>query len=224
MSRWWPTRIRGRDAEGGAKPLLRALVISDTNPRLPAGIAAFVRDNDVQLVITGGDLGADDLRGIEDLSVPAVGVYGNHCRRGYFADLGIIDLHVNQVSVNGFSFTGLEGCVRYKDGCSDILYSQDEYRELVKSLPAADVIVSHCPPAGINDHPEHQPHVGVEALRDHIAARPPKLLIHGHTYPKDPVTQWGPTRVAYVYRAAVIDIAADLSITQASANAGEFTL
>lgn len=92
-------------------------------------------------------------------------MYGNHCDRRYLEDLGIRNLHLSSVEIAGITFTGLEGCVRYKNGSSDVLYSQSEYCAMVERLPAADVVVSHCPPARINDHPGDPAHIGITALR-----------------------------------------------------------
>jgi len=101
--------------------------------------------------------------------------------------------------------TGLEGCVRYKPGESDILYTQDEYSTMVAALRPADVLVTHCPPAGINDH-DDAAHQGITALRHWVDSHQPKFLIHGHTYPRPPITRHGATRVEYVHGARIVVI------------------
>src|ERR1700757_4330841 len=96
------------------------------------GIADYVAAHDIDAVITAGDLARFDLAGIDSVSVPVLGVYGNHCDRRYLEDLRITNLHLKQAVVGVVSFTGLEGCVRYKPGTADVLYTQRQYRRLVK--------------------------------------------------------------------------------------------
>jgi uncharacterized protein len=169
------------------------------------GIADYVVAHDIDAVVTVGDLTRYDLAGIDSAPVPAVGVYGNHCDGRYLKDLGIKNLHLSRSVVGGLSFTGLQGCVRYKPGTTDILYTQLQYRWLVKRLRSAEVLVTHCPPLGVNDH-DDAAHVGIVALRKWLDRAKPKVLIHGHTYPSDPVTSYGPTRVEYVRGARVLEV------------------
>jgi len=67
--------------------------------------------------------------------------------------------------------------------------------------------VTHCPPRGINDH-EDPAHVGIDALRNWVERVQPRVLIHGHTYPSQPVTSYGNTRVEYVRGARIVGISA----------------
>ena len=45
--------------------------------------------------------------------------------------------------------------------------------KLARKLPAADVLIAHCPPAGINDDPDDPAHVGYEGLRDWVERHQP---------------------------------------------------
>jgi len=184
---------------------MRLLVIADTPPQLGMGIAEYVAAHDIDAVVTVGDLTRFDLAGIDRLSVPALGVYGNHCDGRYLNDLGIKNLHLKKAVVGDVSFTGLQGCVRYKPGTTDVLYTQRQYGWLVRALRNADVLVTHCPPRGINDH-EDPAHVGIDALRKWLDRVQPRVLIHGHTYPSQPVASYGPTRIEYVRGARVVEV------------------
>lgn len=184
---------------------MRLLVIADITPQLGMGVAEYVAVHEIDAVVTAGDLTRFDLAGIDSLSVPVMGVYGNHCDRRYLKDLRITNLHLKRTVVGGVSFTGLEGCVRYKPDKADVLYTQREYMRLVKKLPAADVLVTHCPPRGINDH-EDPAHEGIDALRTWVDRVQPAVLIHGHTYPAQPVTAYGPTRIEYVRGARIVAV------------------
>jgi Icc-related predicted phosphoesterase len=181
------------------------LVIADITPQLGMSIADYVAAHDIDAVVTAGDLTRFDLAGGEDLTVPVLGVYGNHCDGKYLKDLGIKNLHLKKAALSGVSFTGLQGCVRYKPGTTDVLYTQWQYSWLVKRLRPADVLVTHCPPRGINDH-EDAAHIGIDALRKWVERVQPRVLIHGHTYPKQPVTSHGSTRIEYVRGARVVEV------------------
>lgn len=203
---WW-SKHKAVPATTSARRGIRALVIADTRPNLGGRrLDDVVSRNELDLVITAGDLHPSDLPGIEEVTVPAVGVYGNHCSGSYFDDLRITNLHLQQVTVAGITLSGLQGCVRYKEGTRDLLYTQDEYANLVEKLPAAEILVTHCPPAGVNDHPEDPAHVGITALRNWIGTNSPRVLIHGHTYPRPPATRYGNTRVEYVRGARIVDL------------------
>jgi Icc-related predicted phosphoesterase len=75
-------------------------------------------------------------------------------------------------------------------------------------LPAADVLLCHCPPAGVNDEPDDRAHVGFDGLSDWVQRYEPRYLLHGHTTP-DPrtrVSSIGSTRVVWVRGAKVIEV------------------
>lgn len=184
---------------------MRALVIADVAPQLGMSIPDFVRTHRLDAVITAGDLSHYKLAGIERVDVPTMGVYGNHCTRGYMTNLGMRDLHLTTTTVGSITLTGLEGCVRYKPDTHAALYTQDEYRQLVAALPPADVLVTHCPPRGINDH-DDPAHVGIDALNDWLDRIRPAVMIHGHTYPTQPIRRKGSTRVEYVHGGRIVTI------------------
>lgn len=184
---------------------MRALVIADAAPQLGMPLPEFVRTHRLDAVITAGDLSQYKLAGIDHVDVPTMGVYGNHCTRGYLTALGMYDLHLSTTTVGPITFTGLEGCVRYKRDRQAALYTQEEYHQLVAALPPADVLVTHCPPRGINDH-DDPAHVGIDALNDWLARISPAVMIHGHTYPTRPIRQAGSTRVEYVHGGRIVTI------------------
>lgn len=185
---------------------MRLLVLADKEPSWTC-LGDAIEAKRADAVVTAGDLREWWLKesGIQDTETPTYGVYGNHCNGRYLNSLGITNLHLNRVEFGGVSFVGLEGCVRYKKQGRDILYTQDEYAAMIADLPAADVLVTHCPPAGINDHVDPA-HVGIDALRQWIDTHKPAVLIHGHTYPDSPVRSHGSTRVEYVFGARVVTV------------------
>jgi uncharacterized protein len=181
---------------------MKILVLADRPPRhsLPGSIAQVCRDNAIELICTLGDLEYADIQELADITLPKIGVYGNHCSGTYMPELGIHNMHLRSGQLSGLTFGGFEGSVRYKVGTAP-MYTQEEAAQLMQNFPRVDVFLSHCPPYGINDEPDEVAHQGFHALRSYLDQQQPRLWLHGHTYPKEGevVTQHGPTRIEYVF-------------------------
>lgn len=144
------------------------------------------------------------------------GVYGNHCTQDYMPTFGIVDL-VGDRSVPArrgvlrldsrreVSVLAVQGCVRYKQDRDDVLFTQEQYSAVIDTIPAADLVITHCPPAGINDA-EDPAHVGIFALRRWVDRYHPRWLLHGHTYENPARSHRGDTEVIYVHGHAVVDL------------------
>ncbi len=145
---------------------MKTLVIADRNPHID--IAAICQQENVELIITLGDLTREDILGLTQIThIPKIGVYGNHDSGNYMEELGIWDMHLKTWSYGGLRFGGFQGCVRYKDNPDAIMCTQEEAVSLMQSFPPVDVFLSHCPPRGINDEAEIA-HQGFDALRTYL--------------------------------------------------------
>ncbi len=184
---------------------MKILAISDRPPR--KGLKDLVEKENIKLIITLGDLEYLQLIELNNISIPKIGVYGNHCSGNYFDDLGIKNMHLQTFGFGGLSFGGFEGSHKYKNDPYAKMYTQDQARELLKDFPHVDVFVSHSPPKGINDQ-DDLAHVGLEALRVYVQEKKPKYFLHGHTYPKpgEEVTHFESTEIIYVYGDKIIDL------------------
>ncbi len=176
---------------------MRVLALADKPPH--ADLETMVARHRARAVLCLGDLQPSWIEPLERVDVFKAGVYGNHDDEPYMDWLGIRDLHLRSASIDGFTFSGFEGCVRYKRA-GEHMYSQRRARRMVRDLPPADVLLCHCPPAGVNDDPDDRAHVGYEGLRDWVQEHQPRYLLHGHTHPQPGrrVTRLGATRVVYV--------------------------
>jgi uncharacterized protein len=184
---------------------LRILAVADQSP--PVDGAELVTRNHPDAVVTLGDLPPDWIASLSGVDVPRVGVHGNHDGEHALEAGGIADLHLSRWELAGWSFVGFEGCVRYGPGGA-YQYTQEEAAELARALPAADVLVCHCPPWGVNDEPDDPAHAGFVALRDWVERHRPRYLLHGHTTP-DPrwqVRRIGATEVAWIRGAVLVDL------------------
>jgi uncharacterized protein len=189
---------------------LRLLALADRP--FHADVAALAAQHRVDAIVCLGDLQPSWLETLDRVQVPKLGVYGNHDDEPYMEWFGIEDLHMRRIELDGGpSFAGFEGCVTYRRESGRKVgptYSQRQASRLARRLPAADVLLCHCPPRGINDDEDDPAHVGFDGLRDWMAAHPPRLLLHGHTYPQPGhiATQVADTRVVYVNGARVVEL------------------
>lgn len=183
---------------------MNVLAIAGRRPKID--IQDVVRQNNVELIITLGDLTREDLLQLEQITtIPKIGVYGNHDSGTYMPELGIWDMHLKVWDYNGLRFGGFQGCVRYKENPDAIMCTQEEATRLMANFPKVDVFLCHCPPRGINDE-EEVAHQGFDAIRDYIEREQPKVLLHGHTYPTEEnvVKQHGLTRIEYVFEYKIL--------------------
>ncbi len=185
---------------------MKLLAIADRPPK--RSISETVMEENIDLMITLGDL--EDMH-IAELgliqNVPKIGVYGNHCTPGYMEQLGIINLQLKTIEIDGLTFGGFEGSHKYKNDAFAKMYTQEEATELMIDFPYVDVLIAHSPPAGINDEdsPAHQ---GLLALRHYLDTKRPKYFLHGHTYPttENLVSKHGDTQIIYVTADLVVDL------------------
>jgi Icc-related predicted phosphoesterase len=198
-----------RSPEPGTLHVVRLLALADRPPH--GDLVKLAKQQDVDVVVTLGDLQPSWIERLDGLQVPKLGVYGNHDEEPYMTWFGIEDMHMRHVHLDGGpTVTGFEGCVSYRHPRSRTgpSYSQRQARKLMRRLPPADIVLVHCPPYGVNDEPDDAAHVGFEALRDWVLEHRPKLLLHGHTHPQPGTLtdRLGDTRIVYVHGARVVDV------------------
>jgi uncharacterized protein len=183
---------------------MRLLALADCPPH--ADPHELARQAHVDAVLCLGDLDPAWIESLERVRVPKLGVYGNH-DNDYMEAFGIENLHLKWDSLMGRSITGFEGCVRYKPS-GERQYTQKQASKLARKLPAADVLLCHCPPLGINDDPGDPAHIGFEGLRDWMERHRPRHLLHGHVHPLPGqiMTRFGDTQVHYVSGARILQL------------------
>jgi hypothetical protein len=183
---------------------MRTLILADRKPDIE--LNQLLEENNFDLIILAGDLEEQDLQPIKNYPAYKIGVYGNHCREGYFERLNVQNLFGNIVTLtNGKTISGLQGCPRYKP-IGNFIYSEEEFSHFVDYLPRVDLLVTHTPPLGINDEEGSPSHQGFACLLDYVEEKNPEFLIHGHTYPKTPVRIHGQTKIIYTSGHEIIDL------------------
>jgi Icc-related predicted phosphoesterase len=185
---------------------LLVLALADEPPHRP--VAQLVEAIGPQAILLLGDLDPAWTDGLAAIDLPKLGVRGNHDAPDALTAVGAEDLHLRHVEVDGLSFAGLGGSPRYSPAGGN-QWTEEQAEEMLARLPGAEVLLTHSPPAGVNDEPDDRAHRGSPALRAWVDAHQPRWLLHGHTLP-DParaVSQVGPTRVAHVRGAVPFELA-----------------
>ncbi|KXG75498.1 hypothetical protein AN618_18660 [Fervidicola ferrireducens] len=121
--------------------------------------------------------------------VPMFGVPGNHDSRiDPFYGIPVENLHGRVVEFRGVKIGGLGGCLRYKP-FGGYLFWDEEYREILEKMLPVDILISHCPPAGLPwcDPPfrrtaYHEAHEGSAAMAEYILRTDPAIVLCGHLH------------------------------------------
>jgi hypothetical protein len=184
---------------------MRILALADREVRLD--YPALCREENIDLVCLLGDLSYFSVIGLRDVPVAKAGVYGNHCVEGYLEDIGAHDLRFNGVAYGDFKVAGVPGCPRYK-AHGEFQYDPLEVEMRLQLLGPCDLLLTHCPPRGVNDHHYDEAHQGWEPLRPWLQQHRPRHLLHGHTYPEDAdlITTLYDTEIHYVHGWGVLDL------------------
>jgi uncharacterized protein len=184
---------------------VQALALADRPPHAP--LPELVSASQPELVLLLGDLEPAWTDGLDAIELPKLGVRGNHDAQDALRLVGAEDLHLSRADVGGLSFSGLGGSPRYsRHGTNE--WTEKEMAALVERLPPADVLLTHSPPAGVNDEPDDPAHRGSPALREWVERHEPAWLLHGHTlpHPARRVHRLGPTRVVHVLGAMNLEL------------------
>jgi uncharacterized protein len=184
---------------------MRILAFADEPPHGP--VAELIAASRPQLIVLLGDLEPAWIEELAGSELPKLGVPGNHDADGALSAVGAEDVQLRIAEVGGFTFAGFGGSPRYSpDGLNE--WTEAEAAARLEWLPRADVLLSHSPPAGVNDEPDDPVHRGSPALREWVERHRPAWLLHGHTlpHPAQRVTLLGDTRVVHVRGAVPIDL------------------
>jgi Icc-related predicted phosphoesterase len=185
---------------------MRVLALADKRP--PIDPAVMAAQTGVDAVLCLGDLDRGWIDSLAGLRIPRIGVHGNHDAEDLLREVEVEDLHGRRTALGGLTFAGFEGCVRYRHDGGPYQYTQREGTKMARKLPAAEVLVAHCPPLGINDDPDDPAHVGWAGLRDWVERHEPRHLLHGHTHPVGGrvMMEFGPTQVHWISGARVLSL------------------
>ena len=184
---------------------MRVLALADKRP--PMDPALMAQQMGVRAVLCLGDLDLAWIESLRGVEVPKLGVHGNHDLPDLLREVEVEDLHGRRTSLGGTTIAGFEGCVRYGGG-GPYHYTQRRATRMARRLPAAEVLICHCPPRGINDDPDDPAHIGFDGLRSWVDRHEPRHILHGHTHPiaGRAQTRYRDTHVHWVSGARVLEL------------------
>jgi len=166
---------------------LKLLIISDEESKFIREYFDIEVFNDVELVISAGDLKQDYLEFIAMiLPVPMLYVHGNHDKHFSKRPLkGCLPIDGKIITSNRLRVAGLGGCQSPNpDGfyqLSEKQMAKRANRLLRKAKNNIDIFVSHAPALGLGDGDDFF-HKGFECFHDILNIAKPKLHIFGHQH------------------------------------------
>jgi uncharacterized protein len=172
---------------------MRALFLADEKPSEPLHELA----KDCEIIILLGDLFYEWIKELENISIPILGVTGNHDfdthmnpnSENPLEKIGATQLHLDTFEYRGVRFAGFSGDLSYifaennkpywKGNDPDIL--KDELKKM-ETLESADVLLTHFPSNGTLDMPKFLGRKGLQTFRNYIDRVKPKYHFHGHMH------------------------------------------
>jgi len=196
---------------------MKVLVLADVESKYYWDFFSKDKFEDIDLIISCGDLNADYLMFLVTLTnIPVLYVRGNH-DYGYDQKPpeGCVCIEETIFEYKGVRFLGLPGSMQYD--CRGIQFTEKQMREKVRKLKfklwkskGFDVLVTHAPAFELNDG-EDMPHRGFKVFRDLLDKYSPKYFIHGHVhlnyglkYPREDM--YKDTKVINAYERYIIEI------------------
>jgi len=155
-----------------------AIVIADRPSRVGKMGELF---RDLDLLISLGDMDNQYIERAIKLYKPAltIAVSGNHDSKMGLPS-GVVSLNMETTIIDGVTFGGFPGCVKYKDSGA-WLFEQRECAKLMRDMPPVDIFISHNSPYGVHDG-EDLAHEGFRAFNEYIDIASPKYFFHGHQH------------------------------------------
>jgi len=178
---------------------MKILIVSDqVDPIIySSGIEKFKY---VDMILSCGDLPRYYLDFIiSSINKPLFYVRGNHFRPVEYTSYGAaiteiaggINLDERVIAYKQMVLMGFEGSHKYNN--EGVQYTDTEmFFKVARTLPklwlkkirypaGPDIIVTHCPPLGINDRTDSS-HVGFKIFRRLIHKYQPRFFLHGHSH------------------------------------------
>ena len=117
------------------------------------------------------------------LDLPKLGVHGNHDTEHLLREVEVDDLHMRRTSLGRADVRGLRGLRPVRPRRHHYHYTQRKASRLARRLPAADVLLSHCPPRGI-DAIRTTPRTSASTgCATGSTSYHPRHILHGHVHP-----------------------------------------
>ena len=173
--------IRKREIPGCTGEF-RALFITDTHSHMTKqALDDFISDiGDVDVIFALGDMSEREQLLLKQYytDIPRYALLGNHDYYGQLEEAGLPDINGKVVVINGVSFTGIHGSIKYKNTDAPML-TDEESIKVAKTLPECDILLSHDKAKKAGDEGSH---AGLEGITWYLLNRQPVYHFHGHLH------------------------------------------
>lgn len=149
---------------------MKILALADR--KISENLPELIHQHQIQLVVLLGDLKYIEISDLADITIPIIGVLGNHCKFNYFPAFNGQNAHGTKINLLGYSFVEYQGCPHYKGG--EYESTQEDCSLIMESLPKADFLLAHSPAQGINS--AQPPHEGFVGLTTYLDRHSPKFF------------------------------------------------
>jgi Icc-related predicted phosphoesterase len=169
---------------------------------------ALIRENLFRLkpdvLVIAGDISnavgmARIIDQLNDMPVPVLAIRGNTdlARMDRLMELypNISSLHLEEITVNGVSFTGVSGTVPLPFHSRIRLREAGLMKKFESLVKSDSVVIAHPPPYRVLDEVLGRFHAGCRRLHEMVLARQPALLICGHIHERRGTAFLGKTLV-----------------------------
>ncbi len=184
---------------------MKLLLITDTHGTLTKEKITILKQQTPDTVICMGDMYLNDLKIIREIfnDIQVCGVPGNHEPMDYIEKEGMKNLHGRQLHVGDFTMTGLGGSLKYKDEKDLLLISDWDSKKIAKSLPSADILITHSP---FKVKYLDKAHQGLSGINWYIKHQKPKYHFYGHVHQNNITVHKNGTKSIGIYQAAIFDL------------------
>lgn len=160
----------------------RALFITDTHGHMTKqALDNFISDiGDVDVIFALGDMSEREQLLLKQYyaDIPRYALLGNHDYYGQLEETGLPDINGKMVVINGVSFTGIYGSIKYKNTDAPMM-TDEESVKVAKTLPECDILLSHDKAKKAGDEGSH---AGLEGITWYLLNRQPVYHFHGHLH------------------------------------------
>lgn len=156
------------------------IIITDTHGTLrEQDLWALKKPYDVCFLL--GDIDTYDMQLLDKYmdKTKTFGVLGNHDYKEMYESYGVEDIHGRDVCIKGVTFAGFEGSAKYKYG-DYIMYTQEESIEVAKTIPPADILISHDCSYNLVQVEEEGAHSGLKGITEYISMNHVRYNFCGH--------------------------------------------
>lgn len=170
---------------------MRVLTVADIHfPFSEDELKALEIANDIcDVCFLLGDIPCSDLEVVKGIvSLPKIGILGNHDDFDNLDRMGISDAHGRICEVAGIKVAGICGSPRYNNEKRPFL-TQGECSEVVAELlqqGVCDVLISH---SGPYNRKANDAHRGFKAINRYMRIARPYYVLHGHDHEEHGATR-----------------------------------